>query len=63
MNFQATGENIVGLAVDLEQRYLFWSDLGETRKGIWKSDLDGLNAERIIQDSKSCHLKGLKEKH
>ncbi len=45
---QATGESIVGLTVDLEEHYMFWTDLGPTSRGIHRSDLDGLQATRII---------------
>ena len=56
VTFQATGENIVGLAVDLDEHYLFWSDNGPNRKGIYRCDLDGLQARKIIDTGKhNCY--------
>ena len=52
VTFQATGENIVGLAVDLDEHFLFWSDNGPNKKGIYRSDLDGLQATKIIDAGK-----------
>ena len=48
VHFQVVGENIVGIAVDLDQHYLFWSDLSPTKRGIYRSDLDGLQPTKII---------------
>ncbi len=39
----------MGVAADIEEHYLFWSDLGPNNKGIWRADLDGLQAKRIVE--------------
>ena len=47
--FQVVGENIVGVAVDVDHHYLFWSDLGPTKRGIYRADMDGLQPIKIIE--------------
>lgn len=54
--------HIVGLAVDIQQGVVFWSDVSVSTKGIWRGDVDGENAlqnTRRIVDSDIFEVNGL----
>lgn len=41
---------IVGLAVDISNELLFWSDISSEHRGIYRSDLNGNNISKIVSD-------------
>ncbi|XP_048254821.1 uncharacterized protein LOC124138972 isoform X1 [Haliotis rufescens] len=52
--FQHDGR-IIGLAADIDDGWLFWSDISSRRKSIYRSRLDGTDVTVILRDVEECN--------
>lgn len=46
---------IVGLAADIQDGYLFWSDVSKNKRGIYRSRLNGKHVRLILGDVEECN--------
>lgn len=47
---------IVGLAVDIGRNFLFWSDISNQYRGVYRSDIHGNDIVRIVDGMSVCLL-------